>query len=865
MRTFWCAAAALMLGGNTLLWAQVPLPSIHQAARDRDGERVATLLADHPDWLELRTADGETPLHFAAAGHDAGTLRVLLEHGGDSSARDALGRTALHYAATAWDPEVLQLLLAAGADVNATDDNGETPLHFAARRLNDASMQLLLAAGAAVNTRAAGGRTPLHVLGLSDRCHDRVDALYLPLAHMLIRAGADPNLVDDDGQRALTPPWEVEGDRSSYRTYPQITQLLQQWATTYPAIARVVNLGNSFQGRAIWALNISDNVGVAEDEPRFKYVSTMHGDEWTGNEMCLYLIEHLLSNYGADPRITNLINEIDIWIVPVMNPDGYVNTTRTNSQGIDLNRNFPEGFNGEPNTTAGRAVETGVIMNWTMAYPTTLSANLHTGALVVNYPYDNDGKGSVYSASPDDDVFIYLSEEYARNNPPMWASSSFFHGITNGAAWYSITGGMQDWHYRYLGGFEVTIELSSVKRPTASLLPQYWLENRESMLRYMELSLIGVRGIVTAANTGAPLAATIAVVGRNRPVFTDPVVGNYHRLLLPGQYTLRFSAPGYDTLFLPVTVDAGPAKRLDVALAPEPAFSAPMANDELPVDRPTQIAWTGNSAAAFELQHSTNYGDMQAMTDGFEGTTLDPAYTTGGNLPWTIVTGNYYAGTQSARAGAITHSQVSWMQRTVGAGALSFRYRVSSESGYDYFNFYINSQRMVRVSGNGSWQLFQTVLPPGNHLLRWEYTKDVSVSSYSDTVFIDELSLINDSTVWSPLAGPTEVGADNWTWTPTELSNANRLRIRSVTPSGTGDWVESGTFAVVAAPYAAGDMNCDGAVNFGDISLFIAALKAGSPDGWPHDCPWSQADCNGDGAVNFGDIGAFIAAVKGTP
>ena len=122
------------------------------------------------------------------------------------------------------------------------------------------------------------------------------------------------------------------------------------------------------------------------------------------------------------------MDELDIWIVPLMNPDGYVLGTRYNANGYDLNRNFPDWTAGDPNTTAGKQQETAVIMNWTFAHSFSLSANIHTGTVVANYPYDDDDLGSNYSASPDDDMFIYISEEYSQYNPTMWNSGSFFHG-----------------------------------------------------------------------------------------------------------------------------------------------------------------------------------------------------------------------------------------------------------------------------------------------------------------------------------------------------------------------------------------------------------------------------------------------------
>ena len=72
---------------------------------------------------------------------------------------------------------------------------------------------------------------------------------------------------------------------------------------------------------------------------------------------------------------------------------------------------------------------------------------------------------------PDDTLFIDLSLRYSETNLPMYNSVQFEDGITNGADWYSITGGMQDWNYRFAACNEVTIELSNVKTPLQSQLP----------------------------------------------------------------------------------------------------------------------------------------------------------------------------------------------------------------------------------------------------------------------------------------------------------------------------------------------------------------------------------------------------------
>lgn len=372
-----------------------------------------------------------------------------------------------------------------------------------------------------------------------------------------------------DEAREMWLQEQTRPDRE-YHNYTALTSLMQAYAAAYPSICRLFSIGQSVQGRELWVLKITDNPDLAEDEPEFKYVGTMHGNEPVGCEMLVYLMDYLLVNYGSLARVTDLVDGMEINILPLMNPDGNTAGNRTNANGVDLNRNFPDPFVSPNNTPAGRQPETAAMMTWTQDKDFNLSANFHTGALVVNYPYDNNASGaSVYTASPDDGLFIQVSEAYSTHNFPMY-SGAFTHGITNGAEWYAISGGMQDWNYRYEGGNEVTIELSDTYWPDASLLPGLWNDNRESLLSYMEWAWRGVRGIVTSAVTGLPLAGVeVRVTGRDVATWSAATVGDYHRLLPAGIFTLTFNKAGYQTTTLSnVMVGTGVATVRDVSLQP---------------------------------------------------------------------------------------------------------------------------------------------------------------------------------------------------------------------------------------------------------------------------------------------------------
>ena len=436
------------------------------------------------------------------------------------------------------------------------------------------------------------------------------------------------------------------GARVGYTTFAQLTTQLQAVAAAYPSICRLHDIGTSVQGRELWFLQISDNVTVEENEPEFKYISSIHGDEVVGIELCLELIDLLTTQYGTDPQITRLVNETEIWIMPMMNPDGRTNGSRYNSQGYDLNREFPDRVNDANNSVTGRPKEVRHVMNWGFAHSPVLSANFHGGAKVVNYPYDSDpNPWTSYSACPDDALVIEQSLTYSRQNLPMFNSPWFNNGITNGVAWYLIYGGMQDWNYVWQGCNDVTIELDDAKWPAYSRIAGLWNDNRESMLAYMDLCLTGVRGLVTNIQTGAPLAATVRVSGINHDVYTDPDVGDYHRMVLPGTYSLVYSAPGFVSQTISgIGVGSGDATVVDVALVPN-GFTPPQPDIKINgQDGPLTVSSSQSVAVTISLTP----GDLPAVAHDWWIRATD-----GVNTYWWTFPSNWNAATTRCYNGGL--------------------------------------------------------------------------------------------------------------------------------------------------------------------------------------------------------------------
>ena len=414
----------------------------------------------------------------------------------------------------------------------------------------------------------------------------------------------------------------------------EVNQVLQEVHDRCPGITRLYELSHrSVNGWPLTVIEFSSNPGSHDFlEPEFRFLANMHGNEVLGRELLLKLADYLCSEYTKDNEdIKKLVDTTRIHLLPSMNPDGWdVATTsrtsgsgqdsgsngdsravdgghgldwllgRNNLNGVDLNRDFPDvtqdgdGTQGIVNDDHELQPETRAVVEWILSTPFVLSANLHGGSLVANYPYDesppNDGRSSVkkYSPTPDDDTFRSLALTYAKNHPEMThagkcdASDEDFSkqgGITNGAAWYAFSGGLQDFSYSAINDFDITIELGCDKYPPESSLQTEWNRNVKPLIEYAWRSHSGVKGQVTDSE-GKPLGEAVIRVknvtsGRNQDIDHEVTslakTGEFWRLLTPGHYEVTVSKKGYLPLTKMVTVSPSsrePAKRVDFVLTP---------------------------------------------------------------------------------------------------------------------------------------------------------------------------------------------------------------------------------------------------------------------------------------------------------
>ncbi|KAL7085636.1 hypothetical protein ACP275_14G292300 [Erythranthe tilingii] len=336
-------------------------------------------------------------------------------------------------------------------------------------------------------------------------------------------------------------------------------------------ISRIYSIGKSVLGVPLWAIEISDMPGESEAEPAFKFIGNVHGDEPVGRELLLLLANWLCDNYMKDPLATLIVKDVHLHILPSMNPDGYSLRRRGNANNIDLNRDFPDQFFPMNDDMDLRQPETKAIMNWLEGVHFTASASLHGGALVANYPWDGtEDRKKNYYGCPDDNTFRFLASLYSKSHYNMSLSNEFPGGITNGAAWYPIYGGMQDWNYIHSGCFELTLEISDNKWPNASELPTLWEYNRMSMLNLVAgLVKTGLHGRIISSENGRPLPASLAIKGINYTITAGKKFADYHRLLAPKEnYEVIATMQGYRPKIACVILGEG-AVTVDFVLDPE--------------------------------------------------------------------------------------------------------------------------------------------------------------------------------------------------------------------------------------------------------------------------------------------------------
>jgi hypothetical protein len=348
-------------------------------------------------------------------------------------------------------------------------------------------------------------------------------------------------------------------NRDQYHSYEEIIQAIDSLSTNYPAICKKFDYGLSLEGRQLCALKISDNVNTDEPEPEIMFDGGIHGDEIGGPENLVRFAEFLCDSYGSDPEITSLINDREIWLYIMVNPDGRVNMVRYNSNGVDLNRDWgymwnaagsSPGYYSQPETRALRACM--------LSNQFAIHITYHSGTVFLAFPWSYRP-----DSCPDKPHIQQLAGIYASSSG--YAELPVEQGYTG---MYAINGSSKDANYAVMGSVSWTMEISTNKQPPASQIQYYYDINKPAMIEMIRQAGYGISGTVTDANLGIPVAATI-FVDDFFPCYADPMIGDYHKYLLAGTYTVTAVANGYHPLTQTLTVAENANTALDFSLSQE--------------------------------------------------------------------------------------------------------------------------------------------------------------------------------------------------------------------------------------------------------------------------------------------------------
>lgn len=401
-----------------------------------------------------------------------------------------------------------------------------------------------------------------------------------------------------DGSNRAAYDWDA------YPTYPAYEAMMYQFATDHPDKCEIIELGTLPSNRKILIAHI--NNGTSAGKPKFLYTSTIHGDETTGWMLMLRLIDYLLENPTL-PECANVLENIDLYIGPNTNPDGTYHggntnvngATRYNANGVDMNRNYADPHGGPHPDGEVYQQETLWFMQLAEENHFVMGANYHGGAEVMNYPWDN-----TYTLHADDQWYQLISHEYADLTHQVSQNymTDYNNGVTNGAQWYMIGGGRQDYMNGYHQCRELTIECSNTKLPSGSQMPNFWNINKNSIFAFMNQCLYGIHGTVVDAESRAPIGdATVTLVGHDDQysiVSTQLPGGDFHRPVKAGTYTVRITKNGYEAYETQVTVADGETVNINAQLVALEGIVADFTSDFTTTNIGGTVHFTDNSWGA---------------------------------------------------------------------------------------------------------------------------------------------------------------------------------------------------------------------------------------------------------------------------
>lgn len=365
-----------------------------------------------------------------------------------------------------------------------------------------------------------------------------------------------------------------------YHTFDEVAYELDSIANNFPSITLLDTLGYSTcDSLPIFAMKISDNVKTDEDESEVLYIACHHAEEILGVEICMYMINDLVSNYNVDSTITHWVDNREIWFVPLLNPEGHsivmelIDTTwrknkRDNNNngvfdldydGVDPNRNYDfywsNGGSSNPPSEYYRGPapfsenENRAIRDFCVSHNFVFCNTYHSARTglgeVVYYPWRCDGGGY----SPDYPFIREVGDSIARRIINDQGNGHYLLLVGLG-----LDGRARNWLYGVCGTFTYCIEVS-----TDCIQPGWMVDDicqRNLVGAYYLLNRVsgsGITGCIYDSLTGEPLSAEVIINEHYDPNLpprqSDSDFGRFLRILKAGVYNIEIHKNGYESKF----------------------------------------------------------------------------------------------------------------------------------------------------------------------------------------------------------------------------------------------------------------------------------------------------------------------------
>lgn len=379
----------------------------------------------------------------------------------------------------------------------------------------------------------------------------------------IVRKTGNGYLALYSGNKTISVPYSVlrtvRESAEGYHTYRTMTDKLMEYKTKYPELVKVLSIGKTIEGRDIWAIRIGK-----EQKKRILFIGCHHAREWMSVEIPLKIIDYLLTNYDTDEKVKNWVDSIEIWVIPMLNPDGHtysVNVERMwrknrrdngdGTFGVDNNRNYGYkwGLKGSSSDTSSETyrgpypfseLENQAIRDFTYEHPFNMVVSYHSFSELILYPW-----GYTKNPPPDEKIFEEIAKEMAKTTGPPNDNDypgPYDYYPMQGSYLYPTSGDSDDWFYGNMGTLSFTIELNSSEEffdPPAEKIEPTWQQTKG--IAFTALNYTGINGFLRLQirrENGEPYSGDVYIEEKKIKRNTQKD-GLFMFFLMPGEYTIN--------------------------------------------------------------------------------------------------------------------------------------------------------------------------------------------------------------------------------------------------------------------------------------------------------------------------------------